>query len=122
MGTTRKATERDRFWLDHEAALAKSGQTTKAYAAEQGLSLHAFYQARKRLRGLGLLSSGAGRRSAKRKGPRSAVSFSKVEVVPPRAARADFRLSLPGGAVLEWSGSALPAAVVDLVERLTSPR
>jgi len=49
MGATRKATERDRFWLDHEAALAKSGQTAKAYAAAQGLSQHAFYQARKRL-------------------------------------------------------------------------
>jgi hypothetical protein len=43
-------TERDRFWLDHEAALAASDQTAKAYAAGQGLSLLALYQARKRLR------------------------------------------------------------------------
>ncbi len=45
MGRSRgAATERDRFWLDHEAAIAASGQTAKAYAAEQGLSLHALYQ------------------------------------------------------------------------------
>jgi len=51
----RSVTERDQFWLDHEAALAGSGLTTKEYAAEHGLSFHAFYQARKRLRALGLL-------------------------------------------------------------------
>jgi len=50
------------------------------------------------------------------------VEFSKVELLSPRASQADFRLSLPGGAVLEWSGAELPPAVVDLVERLTSPR
>jgi hypothetical protein len=49
-------TERDRFWLDHEAAVAASGQTAKGYAAEHGLSFHAFYQARKRLRALGCAS------------------------------------------------------------------
>jgi hypothetical protein len=49
--------ERDRFWLDHQAAQRSSGQTAKKYAAAQDLSLHAFYQARKRLRALGLLDS-----------------------------------------------------------------
>ena len=117
-------TERDRFWLDHEAAVAASDRTTKAYAAEHGLSLHAFYQARKRLRVLGLLTTGAARRSPKRGAtttPRP-VTFSKVEVRLPRPSSAEFRLSLPGGAVLEWSGEKLPPAVVDLVERLSSPR
>ena len=55
MPDSAKATERDRFWLDHEAALAKSGGTAMAYAADHKLSLHAFYQARKRLRALGYL-------------------------------------------------------------------
>jgi hypothetical protein len=117
-------TERDRFWLDHESKLATSEVTAKAYAAEHGLSLHAFYQARKRLRALGLLTTGAPRRSPKRGvklAPRP-VTFSKVEVRGPRPSSAEFRLSLPGGAVLEWSGEKLPPAVVDLVERLTSPR
>jgi hypothetical protein len=49
------------------------------------------------------------------------MAFSRVEIRPPRGA-ADFRLSLPGGAVLEWSGAELPPAVLDLVERLSSPR
>ena len=40
-------TERDRFWLDHEAAIQLSGQTAKEYAAAQELSLHALYQSRK---------------------------------------------------------------------------
>ena len=37
MGTAVKATERDQFWLDHEAKLSGSELTAKAYAAEQGL-------------------------------------------------------------------------------------
>jgi len=39
-------TERDRFWLDHEAAIQSSGQSAKAYAAANDLSLHALYQSR----------------------------------------------------------------------------
>jgi hypothetical protein len=122
MGKRDVPTERDRFWLDHEAALAKSALTAKAYAAEQGLSLYAFYQARKRLRALGLLAPGKPKRGIGKKPEKTAVSFSKVELLSPRTSQADFRLSLPGGAVLEWSGAELPPAVVDLVERLTSPR
>jgi hypothetical protein len=128
MGRAGKApTERDRFWLDHEAKLAASEMTAKAYAAEHGLSLHAFYQARKRLRALGLLEAGAARRSPRpekataRRAARP-VAFSKVEIRSPRPSGPAFRLSLPGGAVLEWSGAELPPAVVDLVERLSAPR
>lgn len=121
MGTAVKATERDQFWLDHEAKLSGTDLTAKAYAAEQGLSLHALYQARKRLRMLGLLPPAASPRSSK-KSSAKAVSFAKVEFRSPAAAAAEFRLSLPNGYVLEWSGGELPSAVVDLVERLTSPR
>jgi hypothetical protein len=121
MGTAVKATERDQFWLDHEAKLSGTELTAKAYAAEQGLSLHALYQARKRLRMLGLLLPAASPRSSK-KSSAKAVSFAKVEFRSPAAAAAEFRLSLPNGYVLEWSGGELPSAVVDLVERLTSPR
>ena len=123
MGKRGAPTERDRFWLDHEATLAKSARTAKAYAAEQGLSLHAFYQARKRLRALGLLAKGNPKRGASTaKAPRAGVSFSKVELLTPQRSRAEFWLSLPGGAVLEWSGAELPPAVVDLVERLSVSR
>lgn len=122
MAREKPPTERDRYWLDHEAALAKTKLTAKAYAAEQGLSLHSFYQARKRLRALGLLPPGNAKRSPKTGTVKAPVAFSKVEWVPPRSRSTEFRLSLPGGAVLEWSGAELPPAVVDLVERLTSPR
>lgn len=120
MGRAGKPTERDRFWLDHEAALSKSGLTAKGYAAEHGLSLHAFYQARKRLRKLGWLEAPAKVGGKKEPSPKS-VAFSKIDVresSPP----AGFRLSLPNGFVLEWSGAELPPAVMGLVERLTSPR
>ena len=121
MGTAVKATERDQFWLDHEAKLSGTDLTAKAYAAEQGLSLHALYQARKRLRMLGLLPPAVARQSRK-KSAAKAVSFAKVELRSPATSAAEFRLSLPNGYVLEWSGGELPSAVIDLVERLTSPR
>ena len=121
MTNTPEPTERDRFWLDHEAALSASKQTAKAYAAERDLSLHAFYQARKRLRALGLLPAG-GRRPRPKKVAGESLSFSKVTLTPPPRVSAEFRLSLPNGFVLEWSGSEWPAPVVELLERLTSLR
>ena len=122
MGRSRSGvTERDRFWLDHEAAIKASGQTAKAYAAEQGLSIHALYQSRKRRRSLGEISESAARRSSP-KCNRKPVSFSRVELQRAQASPAEFRLSLPNGFVLEWSGPELPQGVMELVERLTSPR
>ena len=121
MGRTQAPTERDRYWLDHEASVAASGGTAKAYAAEHDLSLHAFYQARKRLRALGLLPPAADKTRKQHK-KRSPVAFSKVAVRSPQPTPAEFRLLLPNGFVLEWSGAELPPAVVGLVEHLTSPR
>jgi hypothetical protein len=121
MATPYEPTERDRSWLAHESALAASGKTAKAYAAEHELSLHAFYQARKRLRALGLLPAVRSRRGSK-KAPRQPVSFSRVELTPPGRAQAEFRLGLPNGLTLEWSGCELPPAVVELLERLIQPR
>ena len=121
MTSTEVLTERDRFWLDHETALASSGQTAKAYSAERGISLHAMYQARKRLRAVGVLSAGRVRRAKKNPGAKS-VAFSKVEFTPQRGSQHDFRLSFPSGLVLEGSGAELPTRLVDLVERLTLSR
>ena len=113
--------ERDQSWLDHEVAQGASGQTAKEYAAAQGLSLHAFYQARKRLRALGLLAPAPDRSKSVPKRPRGkSVSFSKIAVTPavtdPR-----FRLELPGGMALEWSGGDVPESVALLLERLARP-
>jgi len=51
-----------------------------------------------------------------------AIFTPKVELTTPRTSQPDFRLSLPNGLVLEWSGSELPLPVVELVERLTQPQ
>jgi hypothetical protein len=119
----RRATERDQFWLDHEVALAASGLTTKAYAAKHELSFHAFYQARKRLRAFGLLAPAELRPKGTRKSaPREPVAFSKVEIRAPREAVGEFRLSLPNGFVLEWSGPEVPEGLVGLLERLVAAR
>lgn len=111
-------TERDRFWLDHEKAVAASGQSAKAYAAKQGLSLHAFYQARKRLRTLGLLST----TDLRRKPKTTASAFAKIERMKPLRTAADYRLGLPNGITLEWSGSELPSPVLELLGRLIALR
>jgi hypothetical protein len=121
MTESREPTERDRFWLDHETAIQSSGQSAKAYAAAHELSLHALYQSRKRLRALGLMARSRSVRSDRKSSPKS-VSFSKVELSTRRRPSPDFRLSLPNGLVLEWSGADLPSLVIDLVERLTRPR
>ncbi len=116
-----KPTERDQFWLDHERTQGASGQTAKEYAAAQGLSLHAFYQARKRLRALGLLAAAPDRsKSARKRSRGKAVSFSKIAVTP-AVADPRFRLELPGGMALEWSGGDVPESVAVLLERLARP-
>lgn len=123
MGSRRALTERDRFWLDHEKAIAKSGQSAKAYAAEQGISLHALYQARKRLKAEGHLPSGTIVSSKRRRSkPASGVAFSKIELAPSAPRDLGYRLSLPSGLVFEWSGGEVPEPVVDLLERLAQPR
>jgi hypothetical protein len=120
MSTTTNPTERDRFWLDHEAKIAASGQTAKEYAAAHELSLHALYQSRKRLRSLGLFP--AARRKTTKPKP---AGFSRVRVGSNSSSpitAVGFRLRMPGGVTLEWSGEELPEAVVELVERLITLR
>lgn len=111
MGEPGDASDRDRFWLKHHEAQRASGQNARQYAASAGISVQALYQARKRLRGRGLLAPGRARREMPR--------FSKVAVAPvspieePR-----FRIGLSNGAVLEWSGAASVGPVGDLIERM----
>jgi len=52
VGTSRskELTERDRYWLRHQRACDRSGLSAKAYARKHRLSIHALYQARRRLR------------------------------------------------------------------------
>jgi hypothetical protein len=107
------ATERDRFWLKHDEAQRASGQDAKRYAASAGISVQALYQARKRLRARGLLAPGRAKAAAPR--------FSKVAVMASASSATEashFRITLPNGAVLEWSGAASLGPVGDRVERM----
>ncbi len=110
-----EGTERDRFWLKHHDAQVASGDTAKVYAAAHGISVQALYQSRKRLRALGLLAPGRpARRSREATARFSKVAVAPVSVIePPR-----FRIELPNGAVLEWSGAASVGPVADLLERM----
>jgi hypothetical protein len=122
MTTSSKPTERDQFWLEHNLALSSSGLTTKQYIEEHGLSRHALYQSRNRLRSLGLLPPAESPRARRRTKKKSAPAFSKVQLSASSRPGFDFRLSLPSSVVLEWSGEELPTSVVDLLERLTDRR
>ena len=107
--------ERDGFWLKHHEAKQASGKDAKAYAAAIGISVQALYQGRKRLREKGLLAPGRTRAA-------TVPRFSKVAlaapVTSPSVEEPRFRVTLPNGAVLEWSGAASVGPVGDLVERM----
>ena len=106
-----RASERDRFWLKHHEAQVASGKDAKQYAASAGISVQALYQARRRLRACGLLPP----IRAKTTSP----GFSKVSIPTPRAIEEPrFRIELPNGAVLEWSGAASVGPVGELIERM----
>jgi hypothetical protein len=58
----------------------------------------------------------------RRKPTAKPVAFAKIERMPLLRSGADFRLGLPSGITLEWSGSELPSPVVELLERLIALR
>ena len=103
-------TERDRYWIRHHGACEKSGLTAKAYARRHRLSIHALYQARKRLRGIGELEAAVARPSKAK--PRPGGGFARVEIAA--APRPRYRVRLPNGALVEWEG----ASGADLAEVL----
>jgi len=103
-------TDRDRYWLRQQGSWEKSGLSTKEYARKRKLSIHAFYQARKRLRAIGALDA-APPRCAKAKS-RPSGAFTRVEVPATRGPR--YRVRLPNGALVEWEG----ASGADLAEVL----
>ena len=68
---------RERFWLDHLRAARQQGQTLKAYAQAQGLSVSALYSARSTLKRHGVLDE-----------PAPAPTFVPVRLPPPPAGAA----------------------------------
>jgi len=109
----RALTARQRHWLGHLRAIERSGKRVKDYAAAQGISAQALYQAAKRLRKQGLLPP-SGRHRAKPK------RFVKVAVAPAASeVRAvAWRVRLANGTLFE-SAEPLPAeTMVELIERM----
>lgn len=103
-------TDRDRYWLRRQKSWEKSGLSAKEYARKHKLSIHAFYQARKRLRAIGALDA-APPRSAKARS-RPSAAFTRVELPATRGPR--YRVRLSNGALVEWEG----ASGADLAEVL----
>ena len=83
----------------------KSGESLKAYADRQGISVHALYQAKKLARRQGLLPPhrGSESRSAEPKQRRPSRFVEVVRPPVPREPGPAWRLRLAGGAVLESS-------------------
>jgi hypothetical protein len=97
MGKKRSAglTPRQREWLRHLRACARSGETVRAYAKRHGFAEHGMYQAAKDLRQRGVLP--ARRRSEAKSRP----TFVKVSPAVSAIASSRWRVRLPNGVVLE---------------------
>ena len=103
--------ERGGIWLAHLERVQSQGVTIKAYAREQGMSFHAMYQAKKRLRALGAWPA--------RKKP-TAVSFARVAVREEATTRGvgGCRLRLAGDAVIEWEVAPSADLLAAVIERV----
>ena len=102
-------TERQRHWLRHLRAAERTGEPVKMYAERLGLSEHSMYEAKRRLRLLGVIAPAA---SGKTTPPR----FTRVTFAPRESAPvASLRVRLSSGVVLEWSEAPRGDALRDLV-------
>ena len=131
-GAGRGATGRGRFWAGHLEKIEAEGIAAKDYAAREGLSVHALYQAKMRLLAQGALPRARG--SAAPTVNKSPVSrdqatstFARVRVIesPPAAPMPwalRLRLRLPGGALLEWAAAPEVNLLAALLERVAGPR
>jgi len=105
---------RQREWLAHLKQREASGETMKAYAKRQQLSVQAMYQAAKDLRRRGALPPVARVRTNGR------ASF--VRVSAPPSGSASWRVRFPSGAVLEGAGTLSNETLTALVEALSVSR
>lgn len=84
----KRLTERQQYWLSHIQACQQQRISMKDYAQQQGIALHALYDAKCRLNKIGVLSSK----------PKS--KFQKAEIT--RVASTLCIIHLPNGIRLEW--------------------
>ena len=116
--STGSLTERDRFWLRHHAAYEAAGETVRAYARKHGLSEHALYQSRKRLRALGEWDRRApAKRSVRARRKRPTPAFVRAEVLP-ATGTTRYRVRLANGVMLEWEGRADAAELKGVLSTL----
>lgn len=89
--------ERQRYWLEHVEACARSGQTMRAYAESQGLSVQTLYSWKQQLRQSGALAPASRTPVSTGTSPR----FQRLEVIPGVDAT-HCRIELPNGVVVNW--------------------
>ena len=105
-GDEQELTERQRYWLGHIEACEASGESLKAYAEAHGFEPGAIYAAKKVLIRKGLLAQ-------------SPARFQRVHAAPVPAA--EWRVELPNGATVGFSGAVDAAAlsvILSAVSRL----
>lgn len=105
-----RLTGRQRFWFEHLERARASGETLKAYAQAQGISLSRLYNASSRLTRSDLPKDKA---SSGKKLSRAAFVPVRLSATAPRT----WRLRHPSGWVLESEGMPDPQWLRDLCER-----
>jgi len=108
-------TDRQRYWLDHIQAAEGSGEPLKRYAKRKRLSVNSLYEAKRRLRKAGALSSAT---PSDRREPTSS-RFVPVSRVAASGPSAPLRVRLSSGVQLEWAEAPRGDALRDLVEALS---
>jgi hypothetical protein len=105
--------ERQGYWLKHIRTAERQGEPLKHYAARLGLPVHSLYEAKRRLRALGVVAPAPARRA---ESPR----FARVTVKAPSGSTVSpLRVRLGSGAVLEWSEAPQGDALRELVGMLS---
>ena len=103
---------RQRYWLKHLRAADRKGEPLAAYAERLGLSKSSLYEAKRRLRALGVISSVPERTT-------SSPEFGRGERPEASRVRASLRVRLGSGALLEWSEAPRGDALRELVGLLS---
>ncbi len=100
--------ERQRYWLKHLRSAEGADESIKAYAKRRGLSEHSLYEAKRRLRALGVIAPAPKR-------PTPSPRFARVAVRDPSPSPCSLRIRLASGALLEWSEAPQGDALRELI-------
>ena len=102
-------TDRQRYWLEHIRAAEQRGEPVKSYAKRLGLASSSMYEAKRRLRQLGVLCAATAPKPAPTEFVRIGVADRSPSTCPP------FQVRLTSGAVLEWSEAPQGADLRELI-------